>query len=178
MSHRLNIRLLLKSGGLWIGLLAIPLAANLMIWKLVLVPQQRKLSTWRNEEQLNRLKPKLAELLNESQQVLSDAQRARLDSDDPSAAMQVVQRLAERHRVQIKQLSAEGQGKAEREADGFSTVPINLQVTGRFSKLAHWISEVETQPGLHIDSWHLVPGKEADAPHELTVHLTAFLGGA
>jgi len=48
-------------------------------------------------------------------------------------------------------------------------------VAGRFSKLAHWMSAVESQAGLQIEQWSIAPGKAPNEPLQLSVTLTAFL---
>lgn len=177
MSGRISLRLLIHSYAGGVVLLALPLVLNLVIWRGLVVSQQRKLEAWRGEQRLSELQPKLTALLTESREMLNELEQTRLPRNDSSEVMQVLQRLAERHRVQIKELSAEGQ-HSEPSGPGASTVPLDLQVSGRFNKLAHWISDVEAQADLQIDSWALEPAKDLDAPHQLTVHLTAYLGEA
>ena len=54
---------------------------------------------------------------------------------------------------------------------------LTVDVRGRFSKLAHWMSEVEAQSGLQIDAWTISAGEKPGGPHTLTVNLTAFIRG-
>ena len=179
MDTRLNLRLLIRSSGVWIAVIAVPLAVNLFLWKALVVPQRNQLLTWQNEQRLTELKPKLAALVSESDAMLNHLDRTSLH-DDPSEAMQVLQRLADRHRLQLKELSAQGaqaKGKADSRAGG-SSVPVSVRVSGRFSKLAHWLSDVEGCTGLRVDSWTLEPGKEPGEPHQLNVQLSALVGGA
>ena len=177
MSGRVSLRLLIRSYAGWVVLLGLPLALNVVMWRTLVVSQQRQLEAWQGEQRLSELKPKLTALLAESRGMVNELERTRVTRDDPSVVMQVLQRLAERHRVQIKELSAQGQ-RSETPASGASSVPLDLQVTGRFTKLAHWMSDLEAQPDVQIDSWTLEPSKDLDVPHQLTVHLTAFLGEA
>ena len=178
MSARVNLRLILRSSGLWLAVIAVPLAVNLFLWKALVVPQRNQLLTWRNEQRLTELKPKLAALVSESDAMLNHLDRTSLH-DDPSEAIQILQRLADRHRLQLKELSVQGaQTKGKTDSRAGSSVPVNVRVSGRFSKLAHWLSDVEGQTGLRIDSWTLEPGEEPGDVHQLNVQLSALVGGA
>jgi hypothetical protein len=196
MNARLNIQVLIRSYGLWVGLLAIPLIVNSAIWMSSVVPQQAKLQEWRDTQALTELMPKLNGLLRESYQLVMGRKHTNFTREDPSVVMQTVQRLAEAHRVQIKELQTKGQqakgrqkkgpmivkgetiAQAKGVLSGFSTMALNLEVTGHFNKLAHWISDIEAQSGLQVDSWTLTPGEAPNTPHQLTVTLTAFLRDA
>lgn len=177
MNTRLNFRLLLRSSGVWGAVIAVPLLANILLWKAMVMPQRGRLLSWQNEQQLTALKPKLAALVSESDAMLAQLERSSLH-DDPSEAIQMLQRLADRHRLQLKELSAQAMDKAESRGSGGSSVPVSVRVSGRFSKLAHWLSDVEGHTSLRIDSWTLEPGKEPGEPHQLSVQLSALVGGA
>ena len=95
--------------------------------------------------------------------------------------MPAIKKLAGRHHVQVQQLNVSG-AMAESADHGTlpagKTVPVELEATGRFSQLARWMSDVERQSGLQVDSWDLVPAKAAGQSYRLTVKMTALLGGA
>ena len=163
--------LLTRYGGWWLGVLLVPLAANLIIWRALVVPQQAKWQGWAQTQSFAQLKPKLDELLTQSRlmQMEWQGQERSLVADDPAAAMQALEQLAARHRVRV-----EGMETEQSSGDG-STVSLTLKATGGFGKLAHWISEVEAQPECQIETWTLTPAATAGAPHQLDVHLTAWL---
>ena len=183
MNTRVSLQTVIRSYGIWIALLAVPLVVNGVIWTTMVVPQRTQLTAWRDTQRLTKIKPTLESALSESHRMLVDVERTGFASDDPSAVMQAVQRLAGLHRVQIKEVSAQGQQartaqtakSADHSIPGFAAMPMDLQVTGHFSKLGRWISAVEAQSGLQIDSLAITAGKEPGEPHQLTVHLTAFL---
>lgn len=178
MNLSFSFRTLVRTYGLWAALLAIPLIVNGLVWRLVVVPQQARVEAWRDTHRLAEAKPKLDATLAESRRLLMDLDRTSFSSDDPSSVMQAIQRLAGQHRVQVKQVSAEGERAGQdKTIAGYTTIPIKLQVSGRFSTLAQWMSAVESQAGLQIDSWTMTQGKESNEPHQLTVDLTAFLRG-
>ena len=187
MNTRVSLQTVIRSYGLWVALLAVPLVVNGIIWTTTVIPQQAQLAAWRDTQRLATVKPALESALSESHRMLVDVERTGFASDDPSSVMQAVQRLAGLHRVQIKEVSAQGQqararqGKdqvaraADRSIPGFAAMPMDLQVSGHFSKLGRWISDVEAQSGLQIESLAITAGKEPGEPHQLTIHLTAFL---
>ena len=178
MNLRANVRLLLRSSGSWIAVLAIPVLANVLLWRALVMPQRSRLLTWQNEQRLTELKPKLAALVSESEAMLTQMERGGVH-DDASEAMQTIQRLAGRHRVQLKELSASGaQTTKKADAHGLTAAAVQVQVSGRFSRLARWISDVEATSGLLIDSLTLAPGKNVGEPHQLTVQLSALVGEA
>ena len=162
--------------GWWIGLFVAPLLINGMVWKALVVPARNQLEAWQETATVRKLTPKFEALLVESRKILADWARSAFTSDDPSAVMQAIQRLAGVHHVRIKELSATGQptGRSD-QAASIGTLPLELEVTGRFSQLAHWMNGVEGQSGLQIDSWTLAPGQMAGQAHRLTIKMTAFL---
>ena len=175
-----DVQALVARDGRWIALMAIPLVVNSVAWVTLVVPQRRELEVWRETQTVTELKPKLESLLAESHQMVTDWRRTAFTNDDPSAVMQAIQRLAGQHHVQIKELSASqaAVGHTAPLGSTSSVMPLELEVTGRFSQLAHWISDVEAQAGLQIDSWKLSSEEGADQFRRLTIKMSAFLQGA
>ena len=173
----LNRRSLTSRYGPGLAVVIIPLAVNVAVWRALVVPQQVTLRAWQNAQVLTELQPKLEALLSDSRQTLTEWRRTTFASDDPSAVMQVVQRLAGHHHVELKQLSASGAvvSAAHAALPSQGAVPMEVEATGRFGQLARWLSEVETQSGLQVDAWDLAPAKAADQSYRLTVKLTGFL---
>ena len=156
----------------WAALFAAPLAVNLLVWAVLVRPPQQQASRWRDTAALAELKPKLDALLAESHQMLMEVERTGFSSEDPSAVTQALDRLAGRHRVTLGTIDT----KREQATDRSETaMTLTVDVRGRFSKLAHWMSEVEAQSGLQIDSWTLSAGEKPGDLHTLTVNLTALL---
>ena len=161
----------------WAALFAVPLALNGLIWAALARPPQRQLAQWLDTAAATGLKPQLAELLAESRRVLMEWERTDFTTDDPSAVTQTVERLARQHRVQLGAINAKP-GEADAHAPGGAApASLTVDVSGRFSKLAQWMSDVERQSGLQIESWTMAAGATPGDPHKLTVNLTAFLRG-
>ena len=176
MNTRFSLRILLQSYGRWALVFAVPLLVNLAIWRVLVEPQRASVRNARDAQAIATLKPKLEALTTESRQLRATTGQSAFASNDPSSVMQMIQRLAAKHHVAVKELSSKGQSeKSGRAIAGYATVPVDLQVSGRFNQLAHWISAVESQPGLQVESWTLTPGKDAADATSLTVALTAFL---
>ena len=176
---RLHPATLLRPTAFWLAVGALPLLVNMMVWGVFVVPQRRQLSAWQEAQALITLKPKLASLVTDSHRLAMEWDRTAFRADDPSAVMQRIQRLAGQHGVQIKEISTQGEeGQAtghERTVAGFSTLPLDLEVSGSFSKIARWMNAVESQSCLQIDAWILAPEKDAGQASRLSVNLTAFL---
>ena len=180
---RWNLRARLILSGPWLALLAIPLLVNGLLWHLLVRPEQATLQSLRDAHTLTALRPKLEALLAESHQLVTEWQRTSFSAGDPSTPMQTIQRVAGLHRVKIEQITAMGQAAAQAPTGqtqsspvpGYTTMPIELEVIGRFSKLAHWMSAIESQAGLQVDSWMITPGTGSNNAHRLHVALTALL---
>ena len=156
----------MRSYGKWALVLLVPPLVNGALWVTLVIPQQRREQSQRSMRTMTDLKPKLETLLNASSRLVAAAKQPGGASDDPSAAIQRVQRLADRHRVRLSTLKAGGKAAA-----------LDVEATGRFSKLARWLGDVEAQPGLRIESWNMTPGEQFGGPAHATVKLST-MGGA
>lgn len=182
---RASLRSLIGTSGRWLAIILIPLAVNVIIWRALVVPQQANLQAWRNTRALTELQPTLAALLAQTHHTLAEWQRTSFASDDPSAVMQTLRQLAGRHHVDVRQLNvsavtaetADPKTPLAEASPAGGSVPADVQATGRFNQLARWMSDVETQSGLQVESWQLVPGKAPEQSCQLTVKMTAFLQG-
>ena len=172
MTVRWKPRYSLKGYLPWAAFFVAPLAVNFLVWAVLVRPPQQQASHWRDAKALVELKPKLDVLLAESRRMLMDVERTGFSKDDPSAITQAIDRLAGRHRVALGTIDTkQDQAKGRSE----TAMSLTVDVRGRFSKLAHWMSEVEAQSGLQIESWTLSAGDKPGDLHTLTVNLTAFL---
>lgn len=182
MLWKKDLQMLIKRYSVGIPLLILPLILNVLLWKSVTLPQQLKLRELRDKQLLIALKPKLEALLLQSRQLLEE-KNASFMLGDPSAAMQTLERLAGRQQVEIKQIHTKNERSSAQTNSqqtkpllpGFSTPSIHMEVTGSFDKLARWVSEVEAEPSLLIDSWILESAKDSRQPHRLIADITVFL---
>ena len=169
----------------WLAFLAIPLVVNVAIWKTLVMSQQRRLQDWRQTQVAAQLKPKLETALTESHKLLGEWEHMTLTAEDPAAVTQAIRKLAGRHDVQLVTiLSKSSPGNVSQEktkgpsaasVPGFTAMPLELTATGRFNKLMDWISALEAQAGLRVDSWELTSGEKPGQPHQITMSLTALL---
>lgn len=153
--------------------LSLPLAVNVLVWRGLVAPSQHRRDTLRQALMATEIKPALESALVQSHETLAAWQATTFTASDPAAVMQTLQRLAGRHGVQIKTLEGGSQ-----QMEAAATMPLDLEVTGRFNRLARWLSDVERCAGLQVESWTIAPGVESGQPHELTIKLTAQLGAA
>ena len=171
MGSRFSLQHLAQQSGRWVVFLALPLLVNGILWTAVVMPQRNRLRAWHDAHAIVTLRPQLATLLTDGQQAIQQWPQTDFGADDPSAPMQRIQRLAGAHHVKVSELQS-GQAAPSQHA----TRPLELEVTGSFGKLAHWLSAVESQAGFRIERWTLSPGTEPGAPNHLTVKITALLG--
>lgn len=167
------------------GGLALALAAavglNAALWACFVLPQRAKVDAWLEAKRMAESKPKLEALLTQSRALLQDGQQVQFTRQDPAVVMQTLQRLAGTHRVQVTQLQTEGQDgrspKEERALAGLTSMPLRLQLAGSFSKLARWISAVESQPEFQIESLTLAPSESDSSSRSVncTLSVTAYL---
>ena len=168
MGSRVTVRMLVAQYGWWVGLLAVPLAVNGLLWTALVVPQRHALQAWHDADALATLAPKLEAFLIESRRMVLQWNETGFTREDSAAAIQAIRRVGERHRVRINEVSTKG-------VPADSMISVEADVAGSFSKLGRWMSDLESQAGLQIDSWALRPDERPDEPHQLTVHLSAFL---
>lgn len=180
--RRFDVPTAAKHYGPWLALAALPLALNIVLWRGVVQPQAQELRAWRDLKLFAALQPRLVANLGESHRAVMAWQRTVFSITDPSAVMQTVRRLADQFHVQVGEMTTKGamQGamKTEPMAASYSTMPLELQASGSLSKLARWMSAVEQQAGLQLDSWTITGATEPGQPHHLAVKLTAILRGA
>lgn len=148
----------------WIILFAVPLAVNLLLWNIFVLPEQGRLGGWAELERLDGFKPKLESRLMESQTLLASEKHSGFKAGGSTTeVLDEIERLAKENHVAIQTSRVEGEK---------SNMPsIELNVLGNFDKLARWTSEVEATPGLQVNSWSLISSKEPNSPHKLSINL-------
>lgn len=183
MAPKYGPRQFFKHYGNQLGILTIPLLINLSVLVVLVMPQQASLAQWRQAQSLKQLKPNLEALLAKSDRAIQNWQRTGFTAADPAAVTQTVKRLADQCHIQVQELSTSSQhGRNDESAKtkivhGFTTMPLELEATGSFNKLARWMGEIEAVSGLQIENWTL-GGGESGKPHRLTIKLTAWLKSA
>jgi hypothetical protein len=177
--------------GLWVAVLLGPLIVNAVVHAALVAPQQATVRAWQETQWLLQQKPKLETLLAQSHHLLSDWGHTSFTIEDPAEPVQVIQRLAGRHRVRVVSAktgeqefsdSVKGRrgkrrraGSPDPSASGVSITPLVVEVTGSFGRLAQWLSDIETHAGFQIESLELAPEDALNLPHRLTLKLTARL---
>ena len=163
MNNRFTVQTFTRVYGKWVVLFAIPLVVNVALWAIYVSPQKKQLENVRRNDAMYTLVPKAERLLKESHQATVAWERSGPPRGDASTAIQSIRRLADQHSVQLRELAAER---------GSNSPLVNVQASGRFSRLALWLSAMERQPGLQVESWSVVSdGGEL----KLTAEVTAVL---
>ena len=168
----------------WALVLILPIAVNLIVWNAVVRPERLNLKTWRDTRSLTQIRPELETLLGQSGQMIAQWENSIYKKDDPSAAMQMIQRLATENRVQVKGIQTKlyeetpSSARKGNNALGLTEMPVDIAVVGSYAKLAKWLSDLEAQRSLQINSWTLQPSTDADRLLHLTLRVTVLLRGA
>lgn len=160
----------LQSVGRWTALLVLPLAVNLLVYAWVVKPLRLSVAHAQTASELADTKPALEASLASGHEIVAAARRTGFSSANPSAVVQALQQLASANNVRVVKLDSNKQV-----AGNAPTLPVELVLTGRYGRLAHWLEAVESRPGLLIDSWSLSAGNDAQSSEQLTVKLTALL---
>ena len=161
--------------GLWV---ALPTGLNLALWWAVIGPQHSRIAQWEQARRMAQARPQLESLIAQSDQTLESWRREAGTPGDPQAVMQTLQRLADRHRVQLSDLNVRAASPAPglplSKAEGTAKAPIELEAGGSFHQLANWIGELETVPGMRLEQWTLTAASEPGQPHRAKLSLSAL----
>ena len=157
-------------------LVLIPLALNMARWQLVFIPRQAVLREWQQTRNWVEIKPKIESLLSESRAVKDSWESTRFSQNDLSAATEALQQHVQRYDLQIQKLQM--QEASPKKDSNFSSVTIVLELTGSFSSMIRWISDLETLYGFRIDSLQINGSSFSDKPAQMTVEVTALLTAA
>ena len=155
-----------------VALVAAPLVINLAVGMLLVAPAQRRVEAEQSGRTLTELTPRLESLLRRSHQLLTSWDRTGRTGDDPAASTALLERLADQHRLQLTKLSGR-QARSEGTSASASMMPVEVEVAGRFGKLARWLSEVESQSGLQVEAWTVTAGGPNE-PARLAVKLSVI----
>ena len=149
--------------GPWVAFLAAPLLVNALVFRVALLPERSKVFAWKEARSLSEVKPEFQALLTESRQIRVALGKSALGRRDNQTVMQTIQQSAKRNGIQVSETKMQGQAAQEN-----GTVPVELDASGTFAKLARWMSELESEEGFRLDSWMLREGK-------LNLKMTVFL---
>ena len=162
---------------LWAAILVGPLLVNGALWFCLVRPQWAALRAWRDVQAVTEIKPRLEASLAESQQTLLEWEKTSQLGVEASSVRPAVQESAQRYGLQVNKISVQERGgwQGKGPVAGFSPLLLELDVTGNFGKVARWMSDLETQSGMQIDSWTLTAAADPGQPHKLGIKLTAFV---
>lgn len=163
---RVPISCALRQAGLS---LALPLVVNLALYFCVTQPLKARLALARQARALETLKPALEAALKESGAILRQWRETRFASNDPSMPMQTLQQTAATYGLTIAKLNTGTQASLSA-----NSMPIDMEITGKYGRLAHWISDIEARFGFSIESLSLVPGQHPRDPQLLQARLNAL----
>ena len=167
MRARVLVPSMIRWARRWGAWLLAPLFVNAALWWGWIAPQRARVQQWRQARQLAQLRPDLETLVQQSDQALQEWRRGLFPSNDPQAAMQLLQKIADRHRVRLSGLQVQS-----------ASAPIALEAAGSFSQVANWIGELETVSGLQLEQWTVTAAAEPGQPHQAKLSLSAVMGAS
>ena len=144
----------------------IPAAANLLVWKIGVVPARANLAAVHETASLAELKPRLEALVSESDRLLVKQSRETPPTEDIASALQWVQGLARAQGVKIEEIN-----KKEPEGGSAGLTPVDLKVTGDYFKLTRWLGALEKDPNIRMDRCLLRPSSAPGADNQMDITL-------
>lgn len=172
MNRKLTLQSFASAYGKWIVLFALPLVVNVVLWMAYVAPQTQRLDTAKRKDAMLTLVPRVETLLKDSRNAIVAWERSGLRGGDATAALQALRRLADKHRVQLGELASNRAGARGGRDRSAQTPTVKVEATGRYSRLARWLSAVERQAGLQVESWSIVPDGDELL---LTAEVTAIM---
>ena len=162
----------------WGVTLAIPTALNVALWWGWIGPQRSRIAQWQQARVMAQSRVSLEALVQQSDQVAEHWRRRSVTSSDPQTVMQLLQKLADRHRVQVSGLNVHAASSMPSlslsPSDHAAKTPIELDAGGSFHQLANWIGELELVSGVQLEQWTLTAASEPGQPHHATLSLSAL----
>ena len=152
--------------------IATPVAANVLVWTLLVQPQHAKTQAARDRHAVAEFKPRLQALIGEADAALAEWQREAFSASDPTRVVEAMRRLAGTHRVSVEDVQTDAVASQPRPA-GVIPLPVSVRATGSFSKLARWLSALEAHPGLRIEQLSIAPA--ASGQSVASLKMTALL---
>lgn len=142
-----------------------PFFIQLMMWNGFAQPPRQKVMELKNVEKLFELRTQLQEVTREGRELFKKWGDASFKESNPSDILKLVQDLARLEGVLIKQvrISYENTNKGKKGNPGdVLKVPVTLDVSGNYHKLAQWVSRIENRSELEITNWSLAHEENGD----------------
>ena len=154
-------------------LLVVPLTVNAVVWGIFCAPLQLKLHKLQNLDAAIENRPELEKLIQQSNEMLNTGKESGSTKSGAALVSPAVQRLAAKHRLQLKEIR---ESKPAGSPSGPSIRLLEISASGRFSKLALWMSDLENSPGFIVDSCRFESDSTPAGTCSLTLKVTAALG--
>ena len=104
MNQRMDRRAAAGPITMWLAVALAPILLNALVWRLLVKTQHAELQRWRELRAVIELKPHLADLVTESNQMLTAWEPIGAGEPGPQA-LQTLQAVTTHHPVQIKELT-------------------------------------------------------------------------
>ena len=153
----------------WLAIAVVPVAVNLLIWKIAVIPARAKLAAVQELATLVRKKPQLEALIAQSDRLLLDREQAAAITEDSASAEKWIQILARTQGVKIEEIN-----KKEPEGSAADSIPVDLKVTGGYFRLTRWLNVMEANPNIQTDRFLLRPPSAPGADNQLDVTVRVF----
>jgi type II secretory pathway component PulM len=150
--------------------LVAPLAINAVVWSAVLTPLQANLQRLRNLEAATEMRPQLEKMIRESDGILQTWSTTSFGRDDVAAVSPAIRRSAARQHLTLTDIKESSGGMFT----GPNVRSLEVQASGRFNKLARWMSDLEKGAGFVVDSCSMKGDGTGNCT--MTLRVTAFLG--
>lgn len=165
----------------WALLALVPLFVNLFFWEIGTVPSEARFRSLQTTLKLAEMKPELESLLTEGARLLAEGEEQSFVREDPAMGMKELQKLAGDFGVQIKEIRMNEApslevmaAAAKKPAPDFMKIPVELEVAGTYNKLIGWMSAVEKEPSLQIETWSLASPKKQEETTRLSMNLSVI----
>lgn len=157
--------------------LGLPLLVNGVLWSLVAVPQHVAYAHWRTAGDFLATRPSVEKMLQARGAQLRDWEAGLLP--EAAAIPAALERLSERHSVHVSTVKVKSDRDASPRSPAASTasrerMPVELELSGSFGKLGHWLSDLERLAGFHVDSV-TISSEKPGQPERALVKLTAAI---
>ena len=153
----------------WLVLAVVPVAVNLLLWKIAVIPARAESAASRELVSLVQTKPQLEALIAQSDRLLWDWEHEASVTEDTASAEKWMQTLAKTQGVKIEEIV-----KKESESSAAKWMPLELKVTGGYFKLVHWLNAIEENPNIQTDYCLLAPPSVPGAGNQLNITVRVF----
>ena len=155
-----------RHGLAWTMIAVIPAAVNLLVWKIGVVPAAGKLADVRELAALADLKPRLEELVSQSDQMLARQSKAAPASGDIASTVQWIQGLAKTQGVKVEEIN-----KMEPDGSAANLTPVEIKASGGYFKLVRWLGAMEKNTNIRMDQCFLGPASAAGTDDRMNLTL-------